>query len=117
MLKKSKPGTTSAGRPPAAIEITPEGVLAAALSGSAGTSGQPVCAFAPLPQGALTPHIEEQNVRSPEAVASAIRSALNQVSPRTRAVTLILPDTLVRVFVLDFDTLPSKAVEALSVVR
>jgi type IV pilus assembly protein PilM len=117
MLKISKPGITAAGRPPAAIEITPEGVLAAALSGSSGTSGQPVCAFAPLPQGALVPHIEEQNLRSPEAVASAIRSALSQVSPRTRTVTLILPDTLVRVFVLDFDTLPAKAVEALSVVR
>src|SRR5579862_7769948 len=93
MSLKPNPGTSTAGRPPAAIEVTPEGVLAAALSGS---SAQPTWAFRSLPPGALVPHIEEQNVRSPEALATAIRSALSQVSPRTRDVTLILPDTLVR---------------------
>jgi len=50
-------------------------------------------------------------------VANAIRSALGQTSPRSRAVTLVLPDTVVRVFVLDFDSLPSKADEAFSVMR
>jgi type IV pilus assembly protein PilM len=50
-------------------------------------------------------------------VANAIRSALSNVSPRTRAVTLILPDTVVRVFVLDFDSLPGKSAEALPVLR
>ena len=76
-----------------------------------------VYAFVPLAAGALVPSIDEPNLRAPEAVASAIRSALAQVSPRTRAVTLVLPDTLVRVFVLDFDSLPAKASEAVSVVR
>jgi type IV pilus assembly protein PilM len=114
MFLKSKPGLSSAGRPPAAIEITPEGVLAGAFSGS---SGEPTWAFRSLPTGTVIPHIEEQNVRSPEALTSTIRAALSQVSPRSRDITLILPDTLVRVFVLDFDTLPAKAEEALSVVR
>jgi len=50
-------------------------------------------------------------------VAAAIRSALGQVSPRTRYVTLVLPDTAVRVFVLDFDSLPTKAAEAYPVLR
>jgi type IV pilus assembly protein PilM len=50
-------------------------------------------------------------------VANAIRTALGQVSPRTRAVTLVLPDTVVRVFVLDFDSLPGKAAEALPILR
>ena len=48
-----------------------------------------------------------------DAVAGAIRSALGQVSPRTRSVTLVLPDTVVRVFMLDFDSLPAKTDEAL----
>jgi type IV pilus assembly protein PilM len=39
------------------------------------------------------------------------------VSPRSRAVTLVLPDTAVRVFVLDFDSLPVKAAEAVPVLR
>jgi type IV pilus assembly protein PilM len=112
MLQKT--GNPLGGRPPAAIEITPEGVLAAALPGP----GQaPVYAFEPLPPGFILPGIGEPNVRAPEAVATAIRSALGQVSPRTRAVTVIVPDTVVRVFVLDFDSLPSKAAEAYPVLR
>jgi type IV pilus assembly protein PilM len=96
------------------VELTPEGVLAAALPGP---GEPPVYAFQPLPAGALLPGIGEPNLRAPEAIAAAIRSTLSQVSPRTRAVTLVLPDTVVRVFVLDFDSLPSKAAEAYPVLR
>jgi type IV pilus assembly protein PilM len=114
ILHKARLGTKPGGRPPAAVEVSPEGVLAAALPGP----GQPpVYAYQPLPAGALAPGIGEPNLRAAEAVVSAIRSALGQVSPRTHAVTLILPDTVVRVFVLDFDTLPSKTAEASSVLR
>jgi len=96
------------------VELSPQGVLAAGLPGP----GQlPVYAFEPLPAGAIVPGIGEQNLRAPEVVANAIRAALGQVAPRTRSVTLVLPDTVVRVFVLDFDALPAKAVEAIPVLR
>jgi type IV pilus assembly protein PilM len=88
--------------------------LAASL---AGKGQRPTYAFAPLPDGAVAPGIGEANLHAPEAVAAAIRTALDQVSPRTRSVTLVLPDTSVRVFVLDFDSLPSKAADAISVLR
>jgi type IV pilus assembly protein PilM len=114
ILSNAKLGTQPGGRPPAAIEITPEGVLAAAIS----APGQPPAyAFVPLAAGAVLPGIGEPNVRAPEAVAAAIRSALDQVSPRTRSVTLVIPDTVVRVFVLDFDALPAKPAEAYPVLR
>jgi type IV pilus assembly protein PilM len=110
----SKTGFQLGGRPPAAVEVVPEGVLAAALPGP----GQaPAYAFEPLPDGAVVPGIAEANLRQPEAVAAAIRSTLGQLSPRTRSVTLVVPDTAVRVFVLDFDSLPSKAAEAFPVLR
>jgi type IV pilus assembly protein PilM len=96
------------------VELSPQGVLAAA---SPGPGQLPVYAFEPLPDGAIVPGIGEQNLRAPEVVANAIRAALGQVSPRTRSVTLVLPDTVVRVFVLDFDALPAKAVEAIPVLR
>ena len=114
MFKKKAAASQAGGRPPAAIEISPEGVLAAA---STGTDRGQVYAFAPLEAGALVPAIEGPNLRDPGAVSRAIRSALDEVSPRKRAVTLVLPDTLVRVFVLDFDALPAKSAEAISVVR
>jgi type IV pilus assembly protein PilM len=113
MARLIQSGARPGGRPPGAVELTPEGALAAALP----ATGQPAYAFAALPAGALVPGIEEANVRAPEAVAAAIRSALDQVAPRSRSVTLILPDTVVRVFVLDFDTLPAKAAEINPVLR
>lgn len=114
LSRNNKPATASSGRPPAAVEVAPEGVLAAALPGA----GQPpVHAFVPLPAGALTPGVAEANIRASEVVAEAIRGALEQVSPRTRHVTLIVPDIAVRVFVLDFDSLPAKSAEAVSVLR
>jgi type IV pilus assembly protein PilM len=113
----------SAGRPPVAVEISPEGVLAAARPvararrGTSDSAQGNVYAFVPLSPGALIPGIEEPNLRAPEVVAAAIRSALDEISPRSRAVTVVLPDTVVRVFVLDFDSLPPKPAEALPVVR
>ena len=115
--------THSAGRPPVAVEISPEGVLAAARPvararrGAADSAQGNIYAFVPLSPGALIPGIEEPNLRAPEAVTAAIRSALDEISPRTRAVTVVLPDTVVRVFVLEFDSLPAKPAEALPVVR
>ena len=110
----NKLGSSSGARPPAAVELSTQGVLAATTPGP----GQPpVYAFEPLPQGAIVPGIGEQNLRAPEVAANAIRAALGQVSPRTRAVTLVLPDTVVRVFVLDFDSLPAKAAEVIPVLR
>ena len=113
-LKKVKVAAQPGGRPPAAVEITSEGVLAAALP----APGQaPVYAFEALPEGAVVPSSEEPNLRAPESVVAAIRSALAQVSPRSRSVTVVLPDTLVRIFMLDFDSLPAKAAEAIPVLR
>jgi len=114
ILNKAKINTPPGGRPPAAVEITLDGVLAAAIP----APGQPpVYAFQPLAPGALLPGIGEPNLRAGEAVTAAIRSALDQVSPRTRSVTVVIPDTVVRVFVLDFDSLPPKPADAVPVLR
>ncbi|HVC46078.1 MAG TPA: hypothetical protein VND90_02420 [Terracidiphilus sp.] len=102
------------GRPAAAVELAPQGVLAAALPAR---HAAPVYAFEVLPAGALTPSLTETNVQRAETVAAAIKAALEAVAPRTRAVTLVLPDTAVRVFVLDFDSLPSNTTETLEVLR
>jgi len=110
----SKTGSQLGGRPPVAVELSSQGVLAAASPGQ----GQPnVYAFEPLPAGALVAEIAEPNLRSPEVVSAAIRTALGQVAPRTRSVTVVLPDTVVRVFVLDFDSLPTRHDEAIPVLR
>lgn len=100
--------------PRTAIELAPEGVLAATIPHGSDT---PAYAFAALVPGALVPGVAEANIRTQDAVVEAIRTALGELTLKSRAVTLVLPDTSVRVFVLDFDTLPSKAVEAVPVLR
>ena len=117
ILSNAKLGSQPGGRPPAAVEISPEGVLAAVRRGGPTHWQTPLYAFQALPAGAIVPGIGEPNLRDPEAVATAIRSALEQVSPPTRAVTLVLPDTVVRVFVLDFDSLPQRLADADLVLR
>ncbi len=108
-------GSEHGGRPPAAIEISPEGVLAAALPS---IDQRPVYAqFQPLAAGNIVPGIGEPNLRVPQAVVAAIRNALAPLSSRNCAVTLVLPDTVVRVFVLDFDSLPTRAADANTVLR
>lgn len=112
-LSKTQPASQYGVRPPAAVEMGPEGILAGARS----THGEPILAFVGLQAGALVPGIDEPNLRAPGAVTEALRAALENVEPRTRSVTVIIPDTSVRVFVMDFDSLPSKASEVLPVLR
>jgi len=113
ILDRISVGTHSAGRPPAAVEVLSAGVLAAAVP----VAGPPVFAFAALRAGSLLPGIEESNLRAPDVVAAAIRMALDKVEPRSRSVTLVLPDTVVRVFMLDFDSLPSKQADVIPILR
>ena len=110
-------GIAAGGRPAAALEIAPEGVVAAATP----AAGQaPVYAVETLAPMSVLPGLLESNLGSAAnvaAVAAAIKSALGQVQPRVRAVTVVVPDSAVRVFVLDFDSLPTKLEEALPVLK
>jgi type IV pilus assembly protein PilM len=105
-------------RPRLACEIRPEGVVAAfgATREKHGV-GEPVLAFAPLPEGALTPGLKVPNLANRPAVIAAMSQALDATNPRDHALALVVPDAAARVLLLDFDTLPSSRHEALSVVR
>jgi len=111
-VANDKPKPT--GRPLTAIELAPEGVLAATVPHGADA---PAYAFAPLAAGSLVPGVAEANIKAQDAVVDAIRKALDELAPKKHAVTLVLPDTAVRVFVLDFDTLPQKPAEVVPVLR
>lgn len=113
IVSKIQYGSQGGLRPPAAVELSREGVLAAARFGQE----PPVFAFAGLQADALIPSVDDPNLRAREVVTEAIRTALESVSPKNRSVTLIVPDAAVRVFVLDFDSLPAKAAEAIPVLR
>ena len=79
-------------------------------------------ARADLAEGAVAPGLKAGNVADTGAVTAAVRRALDGGCGRrggsgSRDVTLVVPDSAVRVLLLDFDQLPAKAAEALPVVR
>ncbi len=104
-------------RPQLACEIRPQGVIAARATREKHGAGEPMLAFAPLPEGALTPGLKVPNLASRPAVIDAMNQALDATSPRDRTLTLVVPDAAARVLLLDFDTLPASRQEALPVVR
>jgi type IV pilus assembly protein PilM len=106
-------GTAPGGRPAAACEISAEGVVAASI-----TAGQlPVYAADSLPPLSVEPSLNEGNIARADAVSATLRSTLNRVQPKTKAVSVVVPDAAVRVFILDFDTFPSRSDEALAVLK
>lgn len=106
-------GIAPGGRPAAACEISTDGVVAASIA-----AGQlPVYAAESLPPQSVEPSLNEGNIPRADAVTATLRSALNRVQPKTKAVTVVVPDAAVRVFILDFDTFPARADEALAVLK
>src|SRR5581483_12156672 len=53
----------------------------------------------------------------PDAVRSALRAVLSRVPDRGAPVALLVPDPVVRVFILPFESLPRRSEEALPVLR
>ncbi len=102
-------------RPRLSVEIRPEGVVAARAEDAAALLT--AVSRGSLAEGALAPGLKPGNVVDATAVTVAVRKALDGVVAAGRAVTVVVPDSAVRVLFLDFDQLPSKAVEALAVVR
>ena len=105
-------------RPRLAVEVRPEGVVAA--RGDAATGLLAAVARAELRAGALAPGLRAGNVIDRPTVVGAVRRAIESVvksGERAKYLTLVVPDVSVRVLLLDFDALPAKAAEALPVVR
>jgi type IV pilus assembly protein PilM len=102
-------------KPTLACEIAPDRVIAA----RAADSGQvlELCSTSELAPGCVVPDLIENNLRERRSVVSALREALGNVGGRSHDLIAILPDAAVRVVLLDFETLPTKAEEAESVVR
>ena len=102
-------------RPTLACEIAADRVLA----GRASDAGRlvEIVSARELAPGSLVPDLMEPNLRDKAAIRHAIEGALTSVGARSRDVIAILPDTAVRVVLLDFETLPAKRDEAEAVVR
>lgn len=93
--------------------VRPDGV------GAARWSRRRLVAFAeqPLPLGTLRPSSTQPNLVQPEALAVAVQQVLDRLGGNGGEMALLLPDPVVRVFVLDFETFPRRHEDALPLLR
>ena len=70
-----------------------------------------------LPDGAIIPSATQQNVLDQDVVRSAVRSVLSRVPVQGQEVALLVPDAVIRVFILPFETFPRRADEARPLLR
>ena len=107
---------TSLGtRPRLAIEIRPEGVVAARSEDAQAMIS--AAAYSLFAEGIVVPSLKPVNISRRAETVVAVRKALEAVALKERQTTVVLPDAAVRVLLLDFDALPAKVAEALPVVR
>jgi type IV pilus assembly protein PilM len=97
-----------------AIELSPDRVAAARWSRTGSLDGY---AVESLPVGALVPSAVEANIVNVAAVKTALTTVCDRLRSRDEDVALILPDTVIRVFVQHFEEFPRSAAEAEPMLR
>jgi type IV pilus assembly protein PilM len=101
----------------AAVEIAPDSVSLAALSGRGSAPSVRAYAIEPIPAGVVTASIAGTNVLDRRAVTAALRGACDRLGMRPRRVALLLPDLAVRVSIVRFDRVPGRADDLEQLVR
>jgi len=107
--------TRNITRPRVACEISADRIVSARTA-DGGTTLEAAAAAA-LPEGLLTPGLQQANIADRSKLVPAVRDALAAVAGRARDICLIIPDATTRVMLLDFETLPEKQPDADAVVR
>jgi len=103
--------------PPAAVEMSARRVSVVAIGSQGGSRVLTAQSSELLPEGIVTPALNGVNVHDPAALAGALRSALERISPKPRRVALILPDTVAKVSLLRFDKVPARVQDFEQLVR
>ncbi|MDE1177495.1 MAG: hypothetical protein PW789_12965 [Edaphobacter sp.] len=106
-------------RPRLAVELRHEGIVAARAEDAAALLT--AVAERALPEGAFVSGLKGGLFQNNALITSSLREALDAAAgsrgERIRYLTLIVPDSSVRVLLLEFDELPAKAAEALPIIR
>jgi len=97
-----------------AIEFAPDRIAAARWSRTGSLDGH---AVESLPGGALVPSAVEANIVNVAAVKAAVATVCERLRARDEDIAMILPDTVIRVFVQHFEEFPRSAAEAEPMLR
>jgi len=113
-VRKIERWLTALPHPSLVVEIAAEHVAAARWGKVRGNLES--FAVEPLPFGAVVPSPVEANIAQPDEVRSALRKVFSRVSA-TPGLALLIPDPVVRVFILPFENLPRRSDEAMPLLR
>lgn len=97
-----------------ACELTPAYCAAARWTH---TGGLDDFAMEPIPDGAIAPTAVETNLADPAAVRSAVGKVFERLHAKPQEIALLVPDSVIRVFVLHFDSFPRKVADAIPMLR
>jgi len=100
--------------PPIALEIAADRISGARFTRTGALDGFAVEA---LPPGAITPSAVETNIINQAAVRAAMQGVSERLRAKNEVTALLLPDTVVRVFVQHFEQFPRSAKEAIPMLR
>lgn len=95
--------------PSAALEIAANRVAGAVIAEQGGARILSSYAIEPLPPGVVEPALNAPNVHDPAALAAAVKSVVERLTPRPRRIALVLPDTVAKLSLLHFEKIPAKA--------
>ena len=70
-----------------------------------------------LPPGSILPTAAESNLIQADVVRAAVSRVFSRLQAKGEDVALLLPDAVIRVFVLHFDVFPRKSEEAIPMLR
>jgi type IV pilus assembly protein PilM len=105
----------STPHPLVACEIAADYVAAARWTRTG--TGLDGFAIEPLPPGAIVPTAVEANLIDAGEVRAAVGRVFSRLRAKDEDVALLLPDSVIRVFVLHFDVFPRKSEEAIPILR
>ncbi len=98
-----------------ACEIAPGHVAAARWTRA--TMALDGFAVEPLPAGAIAPSAVETNLMNAAAVRAAVSKVLARLHAKGQDIALLVPDPVIRIFVLHFDQFPRAVAEAIPMLR
>ena len=107
-VKHRRSGLLASAPPSAAVEITGSHVTAVSTVEQHGSTVVSAYGAEVLPAGAVEPALNAANIHDAAALTSAVRAALDKLSPRPRRVALTVPDTVGKVSLLRFEKVPAK---------
>jgi type IV pilus assembly protein PilM len=94
--------------PSVAVDIAPERVAVSRVERRAGSATLQSYAVEALPPGAVSGALGAPNMADVSAVAAAVTRGLDQAGARVRRVALVVPDSVARVSLVRFESVPAK---------